>query len=94
MISNELRGNISAVRVHPLQTSRLAGAGWSKHCRVTDAQLKVKEAGGGGHATVPGVGLLDRVAVLHCVDTNPGLICWRNRCEDTDAICILTKFTF
>ena len=70
----------SAVGVHPLWAGRLAAAGRCEDFRVADAQLEVKEAGRGSDAAVPGVGLLDRVAVLHCVDAHPRLIwCSRER---------------
>lgn len=61
---------------HPLGPSWLTGAGRGEDVGVADAQLQVEEAGGGGDAAVPGVGLLHRVAVLQGVDAHPGLI-WR-----------------
>lgn len=63
----------SAVGCHLLRQCWLAGAGWAEHLRVTDAQLKVKEASGRGHATVLCVCLLHRIAVLQSVHTNPSL---------------------
>lgn len=41
--------------------------------------MEIEEAGGGGDAAVPGVGLLHRVAVLQGVDAHPGLIWGQNR---------------
>lgn len=52
----------------------MTGAWWGEDVGVADAQLEVKEAGGGGDAAVPGVGLLHRVAVLQGVNTHPGLM--------------------
>lgn len=71
-------GGASAVGLHhPLGPGCLAGAGRGEDVGVADAQLEVEEAGGGGDAAVPGVGLLHRVAVLQGVDAHPGLIWWR-----------------
>ena len=52
----------------------MTGAGRGEDVGVADAELEVEEAGGGGDTAVPGVGLLHWVAVLQCVNTNPGLI--------------------
>lgn len=63
---------------HPLRPGRLTGTGGGEHAGVSDAELEVEEAGGGGDAAVPGVGLLHRVTVLQGVDPHPGLI-WGGR---------------
>lgn len=63
---------------HPVWPSRLTGAGRGEDVGVTDAKLEAEEAGGGGDAAVPGVGLLYRVAVLQGVNAHPGLIWWRD----------------
>lgn len=73
------RARFSAVRCHLLGQCWLAGAGWVEHPGVTNAQLKVKEASGRGHAAVLCVCLLHRIAVLQSVHTNPSFICERHR---------------
>lgn len=72
------RQELTLVLGHPLRPGRLTGARWSEDVWVTDTQLQVEEAGGGGDAAVLGVGLLHWITVLQSVDTHPGLI-WRRR---------------
>lgn len=70
---------VSAVEFsHPVGLGCLAGAGRCEDLWVADAQLEVEETCWGGDATVFGVGLLHRVAVLQSVDAHPSLI-WRNK---------------
>lgn len=75
------RQELTLVLGHPLRPGRLTGARWSEDVWVTDTQLQVEEAGGGGDAAVLGVGLLHWITVLQSVDTHPGLI-WRRRREE------------
>jgi len=76
---SKVKGETSAVRLeHPLEPRRLAGDRRREDVGVADAQLQTQEAGGGGDAAVPDVGLLNRVAVFQGVNAHPGLIWWRD----------------
>lgn len=92
-------GEVSAAGpCHPLRPSWLTGARWGEDVGVADAQLEVEEAGGGGDAAVPGVGLLHWVAVLQGVNAHPALIWWRHEQtlwrlrEDTEVLFYTNSF--
>ena len=74
-----LTGLPGAILTHPFRVGHLAGARWGKHRGVFNTQLYVKKPRGQYHTVIFGEGFLDGIAILDCINANPGFICKRKR---------------
>ena len=64
----------SAFAALPSLLGTLAPSWWGRHTEVFNVQLDVKTLGGQHHLVIPGEGFLDRIAILDCINSNPGVM--------------------